>query len=356
MSNLGIGKAIVTTSSDDGRYAEFVLDPLERGYGTTLGNGLRRVLLSSIPGAAASSIKIDGVTHEFTTIPGIREDVTEIVLNIKDIVVRLNDCTSKTVYIDIKGPCQFTADKIKTDSDLEILSSNLIATIEAGSFLKMEITFTSGTGYVSADQNRAIMPAIVNLIPVDSIYSPVTKVNFKVENTRVGKVTDYDKLTFQVWTNGVVSATDAVSYASESLMRHFSSFCLSENFHFGGNSNDSEFLPSVSGDLSLEDLNFSARAYNSLKRAGIEYLSQLKDMSLDEITGIRNLGKKSCDEIVNKLKTFGWKPVKARKNKESGFAAIINKAIDKEETEDDFDENSISDDLDSSISDESEEL
>lgn len=340
MAELEIGKAIMTNSSDDGTYAEFVVDPLERGYGITLGNGLRRVLLSSIPGAAASSIKIDGVTHEFSAMPGIREDVTEIVLNIKNIVVRLNGCSSKTVYINVKGPCKFTADQIKTDSDFDILSSNLIATIDADFILKMEITFTSGTGYVSADQNRAIMPAIVNLIPIDSIYSPVTKVNFKVENTRVGKVTDYDKLIFQVWTNGVVSASDAVSYASESLIKHFSVFCVSNGLHLNNNLENSDFIPTVSGDLTLEDLNFSARAYNSLKRAGIEYLSQLKEMSLDEITGIRNLGKKSCDEIVSRLKSFGWKPVKTKKNKDSDFAEVISKAIDKEESLSDVDDSS----------------
>jgi len=335
MAELEINKAILTNSSDDGNYAEFVLDPLERGYGVTLGNSLRRVLLSSIPGAAACSVKIEGVTHEFSTIPGIREDVSEIVLNIKEIIVRLNNCDSKTVYIDVKGPCEFTADKIKTDSDIEILSKNLIFTIETGIRLKMEITFSSGVGYVSADQNRAIMPAIINLIPVDSLYSPVMKVNYSVENTRVGKVTDYDKLTFQVWTNGVMSAKDAVSYASDSLMRHFNSFCLSENYgYFNNFHNDSRNLSSC-GDPSIEDLNLSSRASNSLKRAGIERLSQLKAMTFDEIAGIRNLGKKSCDEVVTLLKSFGWTDDRSKKSRNSDFADIISQAIDDDVSDED---------------------
>lgn len=337
MAELEINKAILTNSSDDGNYAEFVLDPLERGYGVTLGNSLRRVLLSSIPGAAACSVKIEGVTHEFSTIPGVREDVSEIVLNIKEIIVRLNNCDSKTVYIDVKGPCEFTADKIKADSDIEILSKNLIFTIETGIRLKMEITFSSGVGYVSADQNRAIMPAIINLIPVDSLYSPVMKVNYSVENTRVGKVTDYDKLTFQVWTNGVMSAKDAVSYASDSLMRHFSSFCLSESYGcFSSFRNDSRDIPSC-GDLSIEDLNLSSRASNSLKRAGIERLSQLKEMTFDEIAGIRNLGKKSCDEVVTLLKSFGWTDNRSKKSRNSDFADIISQAIDDDVSDEDSD-------------------
>ncbi len=336
MAELEINKAILTSSSDDGNYAEFVLDPLERGYGVTLGNSLRRVLLSSIPGAAACSLKIDGVTHEFSTIPGVREDVSEIVLNVKEIVVRLNNCDSKTVYIDAKGPCEFTADKIKTDSDIEILSKNLIFTIETGIRLKMEITFSSGVGYVSADQNRAIMPAIINLIPVDSLYSPVMKVNYSVENTRVGKITDYDKLTFQVWTNGVMSAKDAVSYASDSLMRHFSSFCFSENYgNFNNFCNDVKNLSSCD-DISVEDLNLSSRASNSLKRAGIERLNQLKEMSADEISGIRNLGKKSCDEVITMLKSFGWTDNRSKKSKNSDFADIINQAIDDDISDEDF--------------------
>jgi len=300
-------------------------------------------LLSSIPGSAACSVKIDGVTHEFSTIPGIREDVSEIVLNIKEIIARLNNCDSKTVYIDAKGPCEFTADKIKTDSDIDILSKNLIFTIETGIRLKMEITFTSGIGYVSADQNRAIMPAIVNLIPVDSLYSPVMKVNYFVENTRVGKVTDYDKLTFQVWTNGVMSAKDAVSYASDNLMRHFNSFCLSENYGSFDSFHNSTGDFSSCGDPSIEELNLSSRASNSLKRAGIERLSQLKKMSFDEIAGIRNLGKKSCDEVVTVLKGFGWKDERPKKNKNSGFADIISEAINDDISDEDFGEDDKSD-------------
>lgn len=324
MSDLELSKVILKNSSDDGAYAEFVVDPLERGFGTTIGNSLRRALLSSIPGFAASSIKIDGVTHEFSTVPGVLEDVTDIVLNVKGIIVRLEGCDSKTVYVDIKGPCEFTADMIETDSDFKILSNNLIATIEEDSELKMEITFTSGVGYVSADQNRAIMPAIMNIIPVDSIYSPVVKVNYKVEDTRVGQITDYDKLTFQVWTNGVISAQDAVSLASKNLIEHLGLFCTSGiNMKVINNPSGATLIPSSSGDLTLDDLGFSARAYNSLKRAGIDRLSQLLSMQLEEISGIRNLGKKSCDEIVAKLKGFGWKYENpARKKRRSNLETI----------------------------------
>lgn len=306
MSGLDLGKVVVKNASEDGKYAEFVVDPLERGFGSTLGNSLRRVLLSFLPGSAASSVRIDGVTHEFSTIPGIREDVTEIILNIKEIIVRLEECEAKTVYIDLKGPCEFTANMIESDADLTVLSNNLIATLDEGAELKMEITFTSGIGYVSAEQNRNIMPPVMNVIPVDSLYSPVTKVNYLVDNTRVGQITDYDKLTLQVWTNGVVSAQDAVSFASGNLIEHFGLFCGLGNSikisEFGG-----DLKSNLSGDLCLDDLGFSARAYNSLKRAGIEKLSQIMSMKYDEISGIRNLGKKSCDEIVTKLKEFGWK-------------------------------------------------
>ena len=311
MSSLELGKVVLKNSSEDGSFAEFVIDPLERGYGTTLGNGLRRVLLSSIPGAAASSIKIDGVTHEFSTINGVHEDVTEIVLNIKDIIVKLNNCDSKTVYLDFSGPCEVTADMIPADSDFEILSNNLIATLNENTSLRMEITFTSGFGYVSADQHRATMPAIMNLIPVDSLYSPVTKVNYFVENTRVGQITDYDKLSLQVWTNGVVSAKDAVSYASNSLIEHFGLFCFPDSDitvtpRTIKKSSDVS-IPTSTGDISIDDLGLSARAYNSLKRAGLESLGQVLKLSIDDLSGIRNLGKKSCDEIVAKLKGFGWK-------------------------------------------------
>ena len=323
MSDLELSKVILRNSSDDGAYAEFVVDPLERGFGTTIGNSLRRALLSSIPGFAASSIKIDGVTHEFSTVPGVLEDVTDIVLNVKGIIVRLEGCDSKTVYVDIKGPCEFTADMIETDSDFKILSNNLIATLEEDSELKMEITFTSGVGYVSANENRAIMPAIMNIIPVDSIYSPVLRVNYKVEDTRVGQITDYDKLTFQVWTNGVISAQDAVSLASKNLIEHLGLFCISEtSMKVGSKSGGTGLIPSSSGDFTLDDLGFSVRTYNALKRAGFEFLSQLLVMKPEEILGIRNLGKKSYDEMVAKLKSFGWKYEKPARKKKVNLETI----------------------------------
>ncbi|MBO6126998.1 MAG: DNA-directed RNA polymerase subunit alpha [Clostridia bacterium] len=309
-----LGKIIIKNASPDGKYAEFVVDPLDRGFGSTLGNSLRRVLLSFLPGSAASSVKIDGVTHEFSTIPGIREDVTEIILNIKDIVVRLEGCDAKTVYVNLKGPCEFTADMIESDADLKVLSNNLIATLDEGAELKMEITFTSGIGYVSAEQNRDIMPSVMNLIPVDSLYSPITKVNYVIENTRVGQITDYDKLILKVWTNGVISPQEAVAYASNLLMEHFAVFRgIGSSFKLNLGYGD-DFKASL-GDLSLDDLGFSVRTHNALKRVGIERLSQILVMKYDEIAGIRNLGKKSCDEIVAKIKEFGWKNDKTNKKK-----------------------------------------
>lgn len=306
MSSIKNTKIVCKNESEDRTYAEFVVDPLERGFGDTIGNSLRRVLLSSIPGVAPSSIKIDGVSHEFSTISGVREDVTEIVLNVKEIIARLNNCESKTVYIDVEGPVSFTSSMIPADSDIDILSDNLIATLSEGARLKMEINFKSGVGYVSSDQNRAILPPVIDVIPVDSIYSPVVKVNYMVENTRVGQITDYDKLILQVWTNGVLSAYDAVSTASYNLINHLEPFCALGSGVLGVNLG-SVSSSNVSGDKSLDELDFSVRSYNSLKRSGVNCLSQLLNMSLEQIKNIRNLGQKSCDEIVKKIEEYGWK-------------------------------------------------
>ena len=306
MSSIENTKIVCRDESDDGTYAEFVVDPLERGFGDTIGNSLRRVLLSSIPGVAPNFIKIEGVSHEFSTVPGVREDVTEIVLNVKEIIARLNSCDSKTVYIDIEGPCKFTSSMIPTDSDIDLLSDNLIASLGDGAHLKMEINFKCGVGYVSADQNRSILPPEIDIIPVDSIYSPVTKVNYFVENTRVGRVTDYNKLILQIWTNGVLSARDALSFASSNLINHLEPFCTLSESGFSGSGLGSG-CGSASGDVLLDDLGFSVRTYNALKRTGVNCLSQLLTMSMDDIMKIRNLGKKSCDEIVSKMESFGWK-------------------------------------------------
>lgn len=306
MTNIDVSKIVCKNSSEDGRYAEFVVEPLERGFGNTLGNSLRRVLLSSLPGVAANFIKIDGVSHEFSAIDGVREDVVEIVLNIKEIIARLNNCDSKTVYIDVEGPVEFTSNMITTDADIDILSNNLIATLDSGAHLKMEINFKSGVGYVSADQNRTILPPVLDVIPIDSIYSPVTKVNYFVENTRVGQITDYDKLVLQVWTNGVISANDAVSSSSVILMNYLEPFCSLGGREVVSLNDESHLTSNPSDDIPLDDLGFSVRAYNSLKRSGIDCLSQLLTLSLDQIMSIRNLGKKSCDEIIEKIKQFGW--------------------------------------------------
>lgn len=307
MSNLENIRIICKDESDDGTYAEFVVDPLERGFGDTIGNSLRRVLLSSIPGVAPNFIKIEGVSHEFSTVPGMREDVTEVVLNVKEIIARLNDCDSKTVYIDVNGPCAFTASMIPTSSDIDILSDNLIATLDDGAHLKMEINFKCGVGYVSADQNRSILPPEIDIIPVDSLFSPVTKVNYFVENTRVGRVTDYNKLILQIWTNGVISAHDALSFASSNLIRHLEPFCALSEGSLNGSDLGSGCEVGSSGDILLDDLGFSVRTYNALKRTGIDRLSRLLMMSRDDILRIRNLGKKSCDEIISKMESFGWK-------------------------------------------------
>ena len=309
MSGIEMTKVILNDVSQDGKYTEFVVEPLERGFGNTLGNSLRRVLLSSLPGSAVSAIKIEGVTHEFSVIPGVMEDVVEIVLNIKGVVAKLEGCDSKTVYLEAEGPAKVTAGMISTDSDITILNSDkLIATLESDAHLKMEIVFTRGIGYVSAEQNRSLMPSVLNVIPIDSIYSPVLKANYKIENTRIGQVTDYDKLIIQVWTNGVLSASEAISFASSELIDHFNLFCALNDGVKPDRPNKKSSVPISESinDIILDDLGFSVRAYNSLKRAGINNLGELMKMTVSEIVSIRNLGKKSCEEVINKMKSFGW--------------------------------------------------
>ena len=291
----------------DSSYGKYVVEPLERGYGTTLGNSLRRILLSSLPGTAVTSIKIAGVQHEFSTIPGVKEDVTEIVLNIKSIIAKLHCEETKTVHIEASGECEVTAGDIKADADVEILNPELhIATLGADATLSMELTLSHGRGYVPADRNKPAQ-TIIGLIPVDSIYTPVRKVNYTVENTRVGDATDYDKLTLEVWTDGTIDARDAVSLGARILCDHFTLFTdLSETM--GSRSTVVEKAETQRDkvmEMTIDDMDLSVRSYNCLKRANINTVEDLISKTEDEMMKVRNLGRKSLEEVINKLAMMG---------------------------------------------------
>lgn len=308
---IGIEKPRIETAEilPDGTYGKFVVEPLERGYGTTLGNSLRRVLLSSLPGYAITSVKIDGILHEFTTVPGVKEDVTEIVLNLKSVILKLHDDGPKTIYIDANGKGEVTAGSIKTDSDVEILNPDLhIASLDEGAHLGMEMTCDKGRGYVSAERNKQMMQPVIGIIAIDSIYSPVLKVNYTVENTRVGQITDYDKLTLEVWTNGTIYAKDAVSLGAKILNEHLNLFGdLSDEMK------DTEILVVKSDngkekvlEMTIEELDLSVRSFNCLKRAGINTVEDLISKTEDDMMKVRNLGRKSLDEVVAKLASLGF--------------------------------------------------
>lgn len=290
-------------------YGKFVVEPLERGFGTTLGNSLRRVLLSSLPGVAVTSVKIDGIRHEFSTIPGVKEDVTEIILNIKGLTAKLNCDEPKTVVIDVSGECEVTAGSIQADSEVEILDKDMhIATLDSDGHLFMEITLDKGRGYVSAERNKQDMQPVIGVIPVDSIYTPVLKVNYTVENTRVGQITDYDKLTLEIWTDSTISAKDAVSTGARILNEHLNLFMdLSEDAYKGeimvekDNNSKEKVL-----EMTIEELDLSVRSFNCLKRAGINTVEDLIGKSEDEMMKVRNLGKKSLEEVVAKLDSLGF--------------------------------------------------
>ena len=302
-------KIEIAEMSENGTYGKFVVEPLERGFGTTLGNSLRRVLLSSLPGVAVKSIKIDGVLHEFSTIPGVKEDVTEIVLNIKGLVAKLYCDGPKTVEISAEGPCEVTADSIKSDSEVEVLNPELhIATLGEGARLYMELTLDKGRGYVSNERNKQNMPeGVIGEIAVDSIYTPVLKVNFNVESTRVGQSIDYDKLTLEVWTDGTISARDAVSLGAKILCDHFTLFTdLSENV--GSKPTVVEKAEAQRDkvlELTIEELDLSVRSFNCLKRANINTVEDLISKTEDEMMKVRNLGRKSLEEVINKLAMMG---------------------------------------------------
>ena len=293
----------------DGTYGKFVVEPLERGFGITLGNSLRRVLLSSLPGVAVTSVKIDGIQHEFSTVPGVKEDVTEIVLNIKGLTAKLHSEGAKVVVIDAVGECEVTAGSIQADSEVEILDPNMhIATLGAGAKLFMEITLDKGRGYVPAEKNKQNMQPTIGVIPVDSIYTPVLKVNYTVDNTRVGQITDYDKLTLEVWTDGTISAKEAVSLGAKVLNEHLNLFVdLSEDGYHGEimvekDDNGKEKVL----EMTIEELDLSVRSFNCLKRAGINTVEDLINKSEDEMMKVRNLGKKSLEEVIQKLQSLGF--------------------------------------------------
>jgi len=292
----------------DASYGKYVIEPLERGYGTTLGNALRRIMLSSLPGTAATSIKIAGVQHEFSTIPGVKEDVTEIVLNVKSLLTKLHCEGTKTVYIEAAGPCEVTAGDIKSDGEVEVLNPELhLATLDVGATLSMEITLSHGRGYVSADRNEAQRPGVIGVIPIDSIYTPVYKVNYTVENTRVGSMSDFDKLTLEVWTDSTISARDAVSLGAKILCDHFALFTdLSDTLDGRPIVVEKSADPqSTVLDMTIEELDLSVRSFNCLKRANINTVADLISKTEDEMMKVRNLGRKSLEEVIGKLEAMG---------------------------------------------------
>jgi DNA-directed RNA polymerase subunit alpha len=290
--------------SEDGKYGRFVVGPLERGYGTTIGNSLRRILLSSLPGAACTSIKIDGVQHEFSTVPGVVEDVPQIILNLKKMAIKLHGDGVKTVYIEAKGAQEIKAGDIKCDSDVEIFNPDLhIATLNSDAKLYAEITLSKGRGYVSADRNKLELQPVIGVIPVDSIYTPVTKVNYTVDNVRVGQYTDREELTVEVWTNGTIKPEDAVSLAAKIMDELLMLFVdLSEE------AKNTEVIVEKEEnkkekvlEMTIEELDLSVRSYNCLKRAGINTVEDLINKSEEDMMKVRNLGRKSLEEVINKL-------------------------------------------------------
>ena len=294
-------------SVEDPSYGKYVIEPLERGYGMTLGNSLRRIMLSSLPGYAATSVKIAGVQHEFSTIPGVTEDVTEIVLNVKRLILKLHSQGIKTVYIDAVGPCEVTAGDIKVDGEVEILNPELhICTLGENATFNMEITLSQGRGYVPADRNKTAQ-TVIGVIPIDSIYSPVNKVNYSVEPTRVGDKTDFDKLTLEVWTDSTISAKDAVSLGAKILSDHLTVFTnLSDTVAAGSTVVEKVANnPDTKLSMTIDELDLSVRSYNCLKRANINTVADLINKTSEDMMKVRNMGKKSLDEVQKKLEMMG---------------------------------------------------
>ena len=294
-------------NSDDNTYGKFMVEPLERGYGITLGNSLRRILLSSLPGAAVNSIKIDGVLHEFSTVPGVVEDVTEIILNIKSLSLKMHGEGSKVIYIDANGEGPITAGDIITDQDVEILNPDLhIATLNGDHRFYMELVISKGRGYVSAEKNKQPGQPI-GVVPVDSIYTPVKKVNYTVENTRVGQITDYDKLTLEVWTDGSINPDEAISLGAKILSEHLNLFVdLSDQAkHTEIMVEKEETKKEKVLEMTIEELDLSVRSYNCLKRAGINTVEDLTNKTEEDMMKVRNLGRKSLEEVLQKLQALG---------------------------------------------------
>ncbi len=296
-------KIEIVEISDDNRYGKFVLEPLERGFGTTMGNSLRRVLLSSLPGVAVTSIKVDGVLHEFSTLPGVKEDLVEIILNLKDLALKVSSDEPKIITINAQGPGRVTAGDIIVDSEVEIVNpDHHIATLNEDAKLFMELTIEKGRGYVPAERNKHSGQPI-GMIPVDSIFTPINRVNFNVENTRVGQVTDYDKLTLEVWTDGTIMPDEATSLAAKILVEHLSLFInLTEHV------NEVEIMVEKEEDkkekvleMTIEELDLSVRSYNCLKRAGINTVQELTQKTEEEMMKVRNLGRKSLEEVQQKM-------------------------------------------------------
>ncbi|MBR6525831.1 MAG: DNA-directed RNA polymerase subunit alpha [Clostridia bacterium] len=295
-----------TKMAEDGTYGRFVIEPLERGFGHTLGNSLRRVLINSLPGAAVTSVNIDGVQHEFSTVPGVKEDVTEIILNLKNLSVKLYSDQVKMVEVNAVGPCEVTAGDIKADDEVEIINKDLhIATLSEGAQLHMWLSLDRGRGYVSSDKNKnPQMP--IGVIPIDSIYTPIRKVNYEIEDTRVGQITDYDKLTLEVWTDGSVQPDEAISMAARILHEQLSLFVgLTDQTLPTSMSEPEDDHMGKALEMTIEDLDLSVRAYNCLKRAGINTVSELVQRNQEDMMKVRNLGKKSLEEVEQKLQALG---------------------------------------------------
>ncbi|NLY81196.1 MAG: DNA-directed RNA polymerase subunit alpha [Clostridiales bacterium] len=298
---------ITQTIAEDNTYGKFVVEPLERGYGTTLGNCMRRILLSSLPGAAVTTVKIDGILHEFSTIPGVKEDVTEIILNLKKLAIRISGDENKRAIINAVGPKEVTAADIIGDADIEIFNPDLhIATLDESATLVMEINLAKGRGYVPAEQNKTETTPIA-VIPVDSIFTPVTKVNYAVENTRVGQVTDYDKLTLEIWTDGSIIPEEGVSIGAKIMLEHLNLF-----IGLDSSIDEMEFMIEKEEDrkekaleMTVEELELSVRSFNCLKRASINTVEELTLRTEEDMMKVRNLGMKSLDEVKNKLEELG---------------------------------------------------
>ena len=307
---IGIEKPRIETAelAADGTYGKIIVEPLERGYGVTLGNSLRRILLSSLPGYAITSVKIDGVLHEFSTVPGVKEDVTEIILNLKNVILKIHGEGPKTVYIDASGEGEVFAGDIKCDSEVEIINPEYhICTLDKDAHINMELTVNKGRGYVSAEQNKKLMQPVIGVIAIDSIYTPILKANYTIDDIRVGQEIGFDKLTLEVWTNGTITATEAVSLGAKFLNEHLALFG-----DLSGEAYDTEIMVDKGEDakekvleMTIEELDLSVRSFNCLKRAGINTVEDLTNKTEDDMMKVRNLGKKSLDEVINKLHSFG---------------------------------------------------